>query len=154
MMTATAVPIDCLTLHGACQPRAEMNQATIDAYPEAMRDGATFDPVIVFRSGDETWLADGWHRVAAARQAGLVTIRADVRAGGERDAILFAVGSNSMHGLPRTNADKRRAAMTLLDDPEWSSWSDSEIARRCAVLLTCRILSPRQDSVHGCATAL
>ncbi len=53
MTTATKVPIDCLTLHAACQPRAEMNQATIDAYAEAMREGATFDPVIVFRSGDE-----------------------------------------------------------------------------------------------------
>jgi len=28
---------------------------------------------------------------------------------------------------------KRKAVMTLLEDGEWSQWSDSEIARRCAV---------------------
>ncbi len=33
----------------------------------------------------------------------------------------------------RTNADKRKAVMTLLRDEEWSGWTDSEIARRCAV---------------------
>ena len=28
------------------------------------------------------------------------------------------------------NADKRRAVVALLEDPEWSAWSDREIARR------------------------
>jgi len=30
-------------------------------------------------------------------------------------------------------SDKRKAVMTLLRDAEWSGWTDSEIARRCAV---------------------
>ena|SRR5436309_8329926 len=33
----------------------------------------------------------------------------------------------------RTNADKRRAVETLLNDPEWAKWSDREIARQCGV---------------------
>jgi hypothetical protein len=33
----------------------------------------------------------------------------------------------------RTNEDKRRAVATLLNDPEWSQWSDREISRRCGV---------------------
>jgi hypothetical protein len=33
----------------------------------------------------------------------------------------------------RTNEDKRRAVATLLNDPEWSQWSDREIGRRCGV---------------------
>ena len=37
------------------------------------------------------------------------------------------------HGLSRTNADKRHAVMLLLNDEEWVTWSDSEIARKCAV---------------------
>jgi hypothetical protein len=28
---------------------------------------------------------------------------------------------------------KRRAVLTLLNDPEWAAWSDREIARQCAV---------------------
>jgi hypothetical protein len=65
--------------------------------------------------------------------ANLDKIAADVRAGGRRDVILYAVGANAAHGLKRTNRDKRNAVMVLLKDPEWSGWSDSEISRRCAV---------------------
>lgn len=42
-------------------------------------------------------------------------------------------GANASHGLRRTNADKRRAVMALLNDAEWSAWSNVEIARRCNV---------------------
>jgi hypothetical protein len=57
----------------------------------------------------------------------------EIRQGSLRDAILFACGANAVHGLRRTNKDKRRAVRTLLKDPEWSQWTDVEIARRCAV---------------------
>lgn len=33
----------------------------------------------------------------------------------------------------RTDEDKRKAVKTLLEDPEWSQWNDSEIARRAGV---------------------
>ena len=63
----------------------------------------------------------------------LIKIRvfSDVRS--ERDALLFSISSNGAHGLPRTNADKRKAVTLLLADAEWSQWSDSEIARHCQV---------------------
>ena len=32
------------------------------------------------------------------------------------------------------NADKRRAVTMLLQDEEWSQWSDREIGRRCCVV--------------------
>lgn len=50
-----------------------------------------------------------------------------------RDAVLFSVGANGAHGLQRSREDKRNAVLVLLNDPEWSKWSDREIARRCAV---------------------
>ena len=53
--------------------------------------------------------------------------------GSQRDAILCSVGANAAHGLLRTNDDKCRAVMVLLNDPEWSGWSDREVARQCAV---------------------
>jgi hypothetical protein len=58
---------------------------------------------------------------------------ADIRQGTRRDAVLFSVGANATHGLRRTNEDKRRSVMTLLNDPEWARWSDREIARQCGV---------------------
>jgi hypothetical protein len=56
-----------------------------------------------------------------------------VRAGTQRDALLFGIGANRTHGLPRSNADKRYAVTLLLADPEWSQWSDREISRRIQV---------------------
>jgi hypothetical protein len=50
-----------------------------------------------------------------------------------RDAVLFSCGANAAHGVPRTNEDKRRAVMKLLQDAEWSGWVDLEIARRAHV---------------------
>jgi hypothetical protein len=58
------------------------------------------------------------------------TIAADVRPGGQREAILHSVGANAKHGWRRSNEDKRKTVLTLLNDPEWAQWSDREIGRR------------------------
>jgi hypothetical protein len=87
----------------------------------------------MFFDGVSFWLADGFHRYHAHRQAGAMEMVADIRTGTQRDAILFSVGANASHGLRRTNEDKRKAVTILLSDPEWGAWSDREIARQCGV---------------------
>ena len=114
---------------GGTQARAELNAATVEEYAQAMQDGATFPPIVVYYDGSDYWLADGFHRVAAARSAGRAVV-ADVRPGTRRDAILWAVGANDTHGLRRTREDVRRSIETLLRDVEWGQWSDREIARQ------------------------
>jgi hypothetical protein len=47
--------------------------------------------------------------------------------------MLHAVGVNANHRLRRTAADKRRAIVAMLRDPQWAKWSDREIGKRCAV---------------------
>jgi ParB-like chromosome segregation protein Spo0J len=131
--TAVRVAVHTLRLDGGTQPRAVIDQTVVREYAQAMTEGAEFPPVIVFDDGEQRWLADGFHRTWGAQAAGLKTIDATIRKGGQREAILYAVGANAAHGLRRTNDDKRRAALLLLNDPEWSQWSDREIARRCAV---------------------
>jgi len=118
---------------GGTQPRAALYQNVIDDYAEALKGGAKFPPVVLFYDGTDYWLADGFHRHGAHKQAGLEEIHADVRQGTRREAVLFSVGANASHGLRRTNEDKRRAVMTLLNDEEWARWSDREIARRAGV---------------------
>lgn len=118
---------------GGTQTRTALDFSTVTDYAEAMKDGARFPPITVYYDGSVYWLADGFHRVAAARQIGTVELDAEIIQGTRRDAILHSVGANTMHGLRRTNADKRRAVETLLRDDEWSKWSDREIARRCGV---------------------
>lgn len=129
----TMLAIDKIRIDGGTQPRAEISESTVREYAEDLANGANFDPVVVYYDGTDHWLADGFHRVAAHRLANMGEVFADVRQGTRRDAVLFSVGANSAHGLRRTNTDKRRAVETLLRDPEWSRWSDSEIGRRCCV---------------------
>ncbi len=127
------VPVDGIRLDGGTQPRDAIHYEWAREYAEEMQAGAVFPPVTVYFDGTDYWLADGFHRVEAARMAGLERIAADVREGTRRDAILRSVHANADHGHRRTNADKRRAALKLLEDEEWSQWSDREIARQCGV---------------------
>lgn len=128
-----------LHIDGGTQPRVAINEDTVAEYAEALKDGATFPPVVAFHDGHVYWLADGFHRYLAHRRVGVERIEVDVREGSLRDAILFAVGANAEHGLKRTNEDKHKAVVTLLThelaktDTEGHPWSNMEIARRCRV---------------------
>ncbi len=125
--------IEQIRTDGGTQPRAKLNEATVAEYGEAITEGAKFPPVMVFHDGSEYWLADGFHRLFAHKKIGALDIEAEVHQGVKRDAILYSVGANYSHGLRRSNEDKRKAVMTLLEDAEWSKWSDREIARQCVV---------------------
>lgn len=141
-----------IRIDGGTQIRAELNQDTVDAYAEAYAAGAKFPPVTVFFDGKDRWLADGFHRFFAAKKAGKTTILENITPGTKRDAILFSLGANGTHGLNRTNADKRNAVETMLQDPEWAAWSDNAIAKACHVShpfvgsVRASILKPLQDT--------
>jgi phage N-6-adenine-methyltransferase len=105
----------------------------VNEYQQDMMAGVTFPPVIVFYDGEDYWLADGFHRLYAACNLNRDSLSVDIRQGTRRDAVIHSVGANAAHGKRRTNEDKRRAVLQLLNDEEWSGWSDREIARRCAV---------------------
>jgi hypothetical protein len=96
--------------------------------------------VIAFHERDDQrhdlyWLADGWHRVLAAEEAGLTTFDVDVHAGGVQDAILYAAGANAKHGLKRTNRDKHRAVRMVLDHPTVirEEWGNARVAHAAGV---------------------
>lgn len=122
-----------IRLDGNTQPRAELNQEIVGDYAEAVMAGVAFPPIDVFHDGSSYWLADGFHRYFAHKRASVTAIDVTVHTGTLRDALLFSVGANSKHGLRRTNEDKRRAVMVLLNDLEWSEWSDIKIAETAGV---------------------
>lgn len=122
-----------IRIDGGTQSRVELNNTTVEEYSEAMADGASFPPVVVFFDGASYWLADGFHRYFGADQAGLECIAADVRNGTQADAQLFSFGVNSDHGLRRSNADKRKAVTGALQHPISCKWSDRQIAKHCGV---------------------
>jgi hypothetical protein len=105
----------------------------VSSYAELVKEGTVFPPITVYFDGNHHYLADGFHRYFAHKTAGQDEILAEVRNGTLRDAVLASLEANSTHGLPRTNSDKRKAVQMMLDDFEWSDWSNAEIARRCRV---------------------
>jgi hypothetical protein len=135
----------------SAQPRALLLADKVSEYVERMTEGDAFPPMVVFFDGKINWLADGFHRYHAAFGTGLANFPCDVREGGLRDAVLFSCGANAAHGVPRTLEDKRRAVMKLLQDGEWSHWSDREIARHAKVHheMVGRLRPPPAEKVTG-----
>ena len=128
------VSLDTISPDASTQARHGTDKAVIADYAEAMREGATFPPVVLFRDADGTIrVGDGFHRIAAARLAGMTGIEAETRDGGAREALGHSILSNARHGLRFNNRDKRRVVGIMIGDPEWSKLSDREIARRCGV---------------------
>lgn len=122
-----------LVLDQKLQSRVAIDEETVQDYAEAIQNGEEFPPVLVYFDGVNYYLTDGYHRYHAHKRAEKATILCDVVNGTFRDAVLHATSVNSKHGMRRTTADKRKAVATLLDDFEWSTWSNAEIAKQCGV---------------------
>lgn len=117
------------------QTRCEViDTKTVKAYAQAMQDGADFPPVKVFKQGRSMWLADGNHRVAAAREIGLDTILAEVCEGTHADALRCALSCNVRNGLRVTNDDKQHA-LRLAWDNRRELWPQVEGAEPSAGVL-------------------
>ncbi len=130
------IALDRIRTDGDTQPREYLNELVLSEYTEALAFGTAFPPLTLFYDGSHYWLADGFHRFFAAKKHGAASVDAEVQQGTRRDAVLYATSANATHGLRRTNADKRRAVLTLLKDEEWQRWSNREIARQCGVTHT------------------
>ena len=141
------IELSKIRIDGGTQAREKISTDIVAQYAEDIGAGADFPAVELFYDGKDYWLADGFHRYFAAKRAGARTILEHVTPGTMRDAILFSLGANGKHGLPPSNADKRKAIDTMLGDPEWSKWSDTAIAKACFV--THKTVSARRASILG-----
>jgi hypothetical protein len=140
--------LDQIRIDGGTQPRVSIDEEVVAEYAEKYSSGVDLKPVIVFFDGATYWLADGFHRYWANRKIESDYIFAHVHQGTQRDAILYSVGANTDHGLRRTPADKRKAALTMLEDAEWSTWPHADIAKACGVSreYVCRLASSMSAS--------
>lgn len=136
------VSVKDLVLDKNIQMRATLNRIAIADYADEMAIGTKFPPIEVYwMPGQPKYVADGFHRVMAVRKlhkdhpqdAKWKTIRAKVRTGSKRDAMLFAAGANRSHGVRRTADDKRKTVLTFLGDKTWREWNNAEIARHAGV---------------------
>ena len=129
------IKIEEILATASTQMRKKLDTATIKEYCEAAQNGAVFPPVVVFteKGGDRRVLADGFHRLHAFVDADIDTVKAEVRVGGQREAMIYAMGCNEEHGLRRTNADKRFAVEMMFKDPELRQLTQKQMAEICRV---------------------
>lgn len=114
-------------------PRADVNDAVVREYASAMRLGDAFPPVTAITDGDEYWLVDGFHRVAALEYNGHDSVVVVYAFGTLDDAMWESCAANKAHGFHRSNADKRRAVERALLNPRGARLSDRQIGRYCSV---------------------
>ena len=119
----------------ATQVRTKLSKEVIDAYREDLEAGAIFPPIICFaeESSQRIILSDGFHRLYATIHAGHEEIEVELHEGGRHEALVYALGANTGHGLRRSNADKINAVRLALQDPEISQRTQQEIADICRV---------------------
>jgi hypothetical protein len=115
---------------GGTQSREEIDYEAVHEYSENIDK---LPPIVVYHDGATYWLADGFHRYHAHKKLNKEVIECEIIQGSKREAILYSVGANATHGKPRTNADKRKAVLTLLKDEEWATWKQCDVAKTCNV---------------------
>lgn len=127
----TLLPLDVIRLKGGTRSRADVDPEVIEEYAEAYRKEAQFPPIEVFSDGKLYWLVDGFHRVEAAKKAGLTELSAIIHQGTLKEAMWFSCSVNQTHGRRRTNEDKQVVVIrTLTEAPQKSNY---QIAEHCGV---------------------
>jgi hypothetical protein len=131
------VSISSLTVSDEFQMRLKLDRSIVSEYAEMVKesDGSWpfADPCSVYRVKDELILVDGFHRVAAIKQAGEDQVSVAITDGSRLDAKKAAFSANQSHGLRLTNADKRHKVTIALKDSVLQKWSDRKLAELCGV---------------------
>lgn len=133
-----------IATHGQTQPRVAMDEETWREYATRMTwsqdlklavdpEGQHWPALQLVNDGQTLWLADGFHRLHAARSLGFEQFQVQIQPGTQREAIQRSLGANARHGKRRTRADKRRAIERALFDHEWATWTDARLGRLCHV---------------------
>jgi len=86
----TEIATDELLAEMPIEPGAHLDPKRLEHY--VSQDLDVIEPVVVFRTEEGLLLADGYHRLAAARRRSATSISADIRAGSRSDALRYAAG--------------------------------------------------------------
>lgn len=119
--------------------REQLNKAAVkdyaDHYASAGRDALPALDIFQER-GCKRWIvADGRHRLVAAKKAGLDTLSCNVHEGDEIAALDFAVACNTLHGVRRTDGDIGVILRNIFDTPELAAKyrNDEELSDKVGV---------------------
>jgi len=127
------IKLDSIRIDGDTQMREVIDQSTVYRYVDDMKNGDIFPKMATYFDGSTYWLVDGFHRYHAYKLMGVKDIEIDYKPGTLEEARNYACGANDKHGLPRSNADKRKAVLSAIANPLNEGLSNYEIAKICKV---------------------
>src|SRR3989442_6593104 len=117
--------IDDINISAAVQIRARLNQDAITQYTDIFDQLPPVDVYDVQRHG--LVLADGWHRLEAAKRLNRDSVLAVVRKGTLQDAMAWAVIANVKHGQPLTRQERYDAVLRL--KRLHKGWTNTQVAK-------------------------
>jgi ParB-like chromosome segregation protein Spo0J len=123
------IELDKLEAPGATS-RARVETALVGSFADLMTMGVKLPPLEVYFDGTTFWLADGFHRVAAARKLNRTTMPAMVMPGDKMRALLALLAANK---ASRSDDDKRHVAHLALTDPLLKTWNNQQLSEHIGV---------------------
>jgi hypothetical protein len=128
------VLLDKLGLYDDIQMRVKLPQGAITAYAKAMESGSAFDSIKCAELDGELIVYDGFLRKKAYIKAGITRAKVTIRMAGSRDeVVLWAVQANAYQCLARSNEDKQRSVLRLLNTEISKTMSNVDIAKAAGV---------------------
>jgi 16S rRNA G966 N2-methylase RsmD len=107
----TRLRISTIAIDRAILVREQVDTETVDRYAGCFDD---LPPIVVFSTEGGLLLADGLHRISAAKQLGLVDIESEVIDGDRNSAWDYALYANLRHGKPPNRKERTTIAEGLL----------------------------------------
>jgi hypothetical protein len=118
---------------GDAQHRIAPDPNIIQEYAELMRAGVEFPPISVRYDGADYWPSDGFQRLAAAKLAEFLEMKADVLPGTREEAQWDSYAANATHGLRRTAVETEEVLKLALRHPNAANLTDASISEHVHV---------------------
>ena len=98
------------------QTRVSLNEDRIGDYMQAIAAGDSFPAIEVAKYEGKHYLLSGFHRYEAYTRLGTIdTVQCHVVTGTYAELIAHSIASNAIHGVPMSQADRKRAANMLIN---------------------------------------
>jgi hypothetical protein len=132
-MAEKLIKLELINIKESPHVRSEYKQDTAEEYAEQYKvDKSQMPDCVLFETSAGNYLvADGMHRIAAMKLAGLKSNTFDVRTGSRTDCVKFALKCNLSHGIRRSSADKRACVELALR--EFGEVSNNSLSDACGV---------------------
>src|SRR5215471_3168314 len=130
--TMTTLSLDQIHVQEGIQPRITLDPSVVQEYATLYAEAEDEDPLPpldVFLIEETYYVADGFHRLAAAKQAQRTELVCHVYTGTQPQAMRHAAFANLRRGLAYSQHDRQRILERLLQDLDVSQRSNRDLAQ-------------------------